>query len=454
MKCSGLFVLLSALFLSQVGFTQSDRPTPDRTQIAVTQAVREGRITDAEKLLTDAVRELEQSDPQSPRLANYLKQLSGFLDRRGRHAEAMALAERASEIERNAYGSSDLRLTPGLTNQAWRAQDAGDNRRAEQLLNQALEIVQANTTNLNSGSNIDLAAIVYGSFANFYISEHRWADAEKMMQEEAKLCNSFQEPYRAGYANCGSLNQRLAQVYRAQGRIAEAEQLHQDNGMPAELDALNKIAEKYEKDGLYPSAEETYNRAITLAEKIEADPKNRYGGLIVREMNSLGKLLEKEGFKDRAERAYLSALEVDEKLAGPERGRTHHAETLNPAYLLDLYRKEDRLKDAESLLQQILAVQERSLGERHRVVVQNLSRLASIYEEYGKKDETKYAQALPLYERALAIQEVNLGPDHPDLLSLLRQYADLLVKLHDEAKAAQVRARMALISTAQQNAHR
>jgi tetratricopeptide (TPR) repeat protein len=171
-------------------------------------------------------------------------------------------------------------------------------------------------------------------------------------------------------------------------------------------------------------------------------------------MNSLGKLLEKEGFKDRAERAYLSALEVDEKLAGPERGRTHHAETLNPAYLLDLYRKEDRLKDAESLLQQILAVQERSLGERHRVVVQNLSRLASIYEEYGKKDETKYAQALPLYERALAIQEVNLGPDHPDLLSLLRQYADLLVKLHDEAKAAQVRARMALISTAQQNAHR
>jgi hypothetical protein len=94
------------------------------------------------------------------------------------------------------------------------------------------------------------------------------------------------------------------------------------------------------------------------------------------------------------------------------------------------------------------------LGERHRVVVQNLSRLAGIYEEEGKKDETKYAQALSLYERALTIQEVNLGPDHPDLLSLLQQYADLLVKLHDEAKAAQVRARMALISTAQQNAHR
>jgi len=54
---------------------------------------------------------------------------------------------------------------------------------------------------------------------------------------------------------------------------------------------LNKTAEKY--DGLYPSAEETYNRAIVLAEKIEADPQNRYGGLIVREMNSLGRLFEK-----------------------------------------------------------------------------------------------------------------------------------------------------------------
>ena len=451
MKCGWLFAPLLALVLSQPSLAQSDHPAPDRTQIAVTQAIREGRITDAEKLLTDAIRELEQSSPQGLRLANYLNELSGSLERRGRHSEALALSDRASEIERNAYGPSDLRLAPKLISQAGLAQAAGDNREAEQRLNQALEIVRANATNLNSSMNIDLAAGVYGSVATFYISEHRWVDAEKMMQEEARLCNFFQEPYRAGYANCGSLNQRLAEVYRAEGRIIEAEQLHQDEMVPAELDALNKIAEKYEKDGLYPSAEETYNRAIALAEKIEADPQNRYGGLIVSEMNSLGQLFEKESFNDRAERAYVSALEVNEKLAGPERGHTAYAVMLNPVLLLELYRKEGRLKDAESLLQQVLAVQEKSLGERHRVVVQNLLKLAGLYQEEGNKDEAKYAQALPLYERALAIQQVNLGPDHPELLPLLQQYAGLLLKIHQDAKAAEVRARIALISTAQQN---
>jgi tetratricopeptide (TPR) repeat protein len=366
----------------------------------------------------------------------------------------MALAERASEIERNAYGPSDLRRTIALRRDAGRAGAAGRNHEAELLLNQALEIVRVNETNLKSSMNIDLAAGVYGSFAGFYISEHRWIDAENMIQEEAKLCKFFPEPFRAGYADCGSLNQSLAQVYRAEGRTAEADQLTQDNLVPAELGALNKIAEKYEKDGLYPSAEDTYNRAIVLAEKIEADPQNHYGGLIVRETNSLGQLFEKEGFNDRAERAYMNAFEANEKLAGPERGHTAHAVMLDPRFLLDLYRKEGRSKDAESLLQRVLAVQEKSLGERHRSVVQTLTKLAGMYEQEGNSDNAKYAQALLLYERIVAIQEVNLGPDHPDLLQPLGHYADLLLKLHQDAKAAVVRARINMISIAQQNARK
>jgi len=135
----------------------------------------------------------------------------------------------------------------------------------------------------------------------------------------------------------------------------------------------------------------------------------------------------------------------------PHQTHTGYALMLNPRYLLDLYRSEGRLKDAESLLQRVLEIQEKSLGERHRVVIQTLTTLAGIYEEEGKNDQVKYAQALPLYERALALQQVNLGPDHPELLGLLGKYADLLRKLHDDAKAAAVRSRMAMISTAQRN---
>ena len=118
---------------------------------------------------------------------------------------------------------------------------------------------------------------------------------------------------------------------------------------------------------------------------------------------------------------------------------------------LSVYRSEARLKDAEPLLQRMLEIQEKSLGERHSAVVQTLTTLAGIYEEGGKNDETKYALALPLYERALAIQQANLGPDHPQLIGTLADYADILRKVHEDTKAAGVEARIDMISRAQQN---
>jgi len=58
------------------------------------------------------------------------------------------------------------------------------------------------------------------------------------------------------------------------------------------------------------------------------------------------------------------------------------------------------MKDTESLLQRVRQIQEKSLGERHRAVVQTIMILAGVYEEEGKKDQSAYAQALPLYEHA------------------------------------------------------
>jgi hypothetical protein len=54
------------------------------------------------------------------------------------------------------------------------------------------------------------------------------------------------------------------------------------------------------------------------------------------------------------------------------------------------------------------------------------------------KEEGKYVEGKPLYERALKIEEANLGPNNRQSLSTLSSYADLLVKLHEDAKAAEV----------------
>ncbi len=51
----------------------------------------------------------------------------------------------------------------------------------------------------------------------------------------------------------------------------------------------------------------------------------------------------------------------------------------------------------------------------------SLSSLAKLYQRQGK-----YAEAQPLFQRALAIREKALGPEHPNVAFMLESYAELL----------------------------
>jgi hypothetical protein len=50
------------------------------------------------------------------------------------------------------------------------------------------------------------------------------------------------------------------------------------------------------------------------------------------------------------------------------------------------------------------------------------------------------SESKPLYERAIKIEEANLGPNNRQSVSTLYSYADLLLKLHEDAKAAELQA--------------
>ncbi len=55
--------------------------------------------------------------------------------------------------------------------------------------------------------------------------------------------------------------------------------------------------------------------------------------------------------------------------------------------------------------------------------------------------QVKYAEAEPLYERALAIREEALGAEHPHVAQSLENYAALLRKTGRDAEAARMEAR-------------
>ena len=82
------------------------------------------------------------------------------------------------------------------------------------------------------------------------------------------------------------------------------------------------------------------------------------------------------------------------------------AQLLNRAgYYLD---DRARYREAEPLYQRALAIREQQLGPEHPDTAQSLNNLAELYRAQGK-----YELAEPLYRRALAIWEQQLGPEHP-----------------------------------------
>src|SRR6202521_4695264 len=94
------------------------------------------------------------------------------------------------------------------------------------------------------------------------------------------------------------------------------------------------------------------------------------------------------------------------------------AEALNKQ-VIELYRA-GKYAEATPLAERALAIREKALGPDHPDVAQSLNNLAELYDNQGRNGETE-----PLYKRALAIREKALGPDHPLVAQSLNNLAGL-----------------------------
>ena len=94
------------------------------------------------------------------------------------------------------------------------------------------------------------------------------------------------------------------------------------------------------------------------------------------------------------------------------------------------------------MLQRALALREQVLGPEHPAVATNLNNLAAVYQAQGR-----YAEAEPLCQRALTIREQQLGRDHPHVAVTLKNYLTLLKAMHREAEVAQLEQRLLAMQT-------
>jgi tetratricopeptide (TPR) repeat protein len=86
--------------------------------------------------------------------------------------------------------------------------------------------------------------------------------------------------------------------------------------------------------------------------------------------------------------------------------------------------------EAVPLAQRVLAIDEKALGPDHPNVATALGNLASLYQAKGD-----YERAEPLYQRALAIYAKALGAEHPAVATSLNNLALLYTAKGDYGRA-------------------
>jgi tetratricopeptide (TPR) repeat protein len=424
-----LLFVLPMILLPSVAQSQESSLARDPVFRSARKAQQEGRIADAEKILNDRIHAIEQTQPNSPELVPYLNLLASIEFMKQQTSDGHAIYERILEIDRSAFGPSDSRSVRDLINVA-STLGPGKNEKQEQLLKQALDLALQNPKPAPA-----MAAEALAHLAQLYQIEQRWYDAEPLAAQGLKICASVS----LLPGPCESLQRTIAEVYRGEGRTVDAGQVdttNMDADFPPELDALNKSAQQYEKDGLYVQAEFTYRQAATY---VDAHPMWNGGkiptdltGMLSVEYNGIGRALEKQGRNDIAEESYKKAIALQEARASEN---PVSVQSFSFSELMNLYRKEGRLKELEPIIQHALELQEKFVGESSTHVARTLVTFADLYNQEGK-----YAEAKPLYERAIKIEEVNFGPNNQRSISTLSSYADLLLKLHEDAKAAELQA--------------
>jgi tetratricopeptide (TPR) repeat protein len=405
---------------------QSCGPPIDPVIIAAARARKEGRKDEASKILWDARKATEQSAPDSPKMALYLRNTAGL-----NGTDAVAALQRATDIDKTAFGPQNCAVAQDLYGLALVYQPNQPSE-AERLLKEVIDMLH------DTPGELGLKSAAFAELAELYRRQERLGEATVLYEQAVKACDAA-NPITG---MCDLFRSTLEDLYLRAGRREDANRLRPGPEDPEawQLSQLDRQGKEYETSGVYVQAEETYRRAIAF---IEQHPEDLFG-ILGLHFDMLGQVLEKQGRDSEAEQAYLRGLDVEENAAGPKPPQSLYIRFLSFSPLMNLYRRKGRLQEMEAIIQHGLDIQDKYLSPQDRGIDYTLNTLGNLYREEGK-----FANAKPVYERMLASEEKDLGLADPGLLPTLTGYADILRGLHDDAGVAEVQARINLLQLIQ-----
>jgi tetratricopeptide (TPR) repeat protein len=248
----------------------------------------------------------------------------------------------------------------------------------------------------------------------------QWEQCQKFLSQ-VQQCGVLIEQYKLQFVETADLLNRAYLYFSEQALYDIAGLLLQQSfAIYKQLDStpldiaigFHNFATHYLELGQYTQAEPLYQRAITIFEQ-QLGPEHPVATM---SLSGLAELYSRQARYTEAESLYHGVLRV--QMNAPELGPEDPTTLNSLSGLAELYYKQGRYTEAEPLCQHVLAIKERVLGSGHLDVASSLDRLADLHLAQGRCTEVE-----PLYQRALAIKQRVLGPEHPKVASSLDSLA-------------------------------
>jgi tetratricopeptide (TPR) repeat protein len=286
----------------------------------------------------------------------------------------------------------------------------------------------------------DLARTLH-QLADLYREEGKLKEAEQLYQRELSLWeNVKEEDYRLDLSRC---LHGLALLYRGWRSYEKAEPLF-TRAIPIRLNLLGEndlhtawlqgdLGEFYCSMQRYDEGRPLLERAIEVIKAApNGGPEHPLVGLYLRDLGGYCKRDEPE----EAEKLLAQAVEIQKKVYGSN--HLHVAKTIY--FFAELYQRERRYSEAEDAYLKALDIMSRSIPDNHHDYAMVLNSLTLYYHERRRFEDAEAG-----YKRVLQIRIELFGPSHISVATTLDNYARLLEETDRQTEAQELASRAAVI---------
>ena len=352
---------------------------------------------------------------------------------KGRYTNATATAKAAYDLSMSAFGPNHINTADSMLKLGIVYETLGDLKSAKDYMLRAKTILEDKL-----GPNHEDVAVVLTNLANVYFEENEVEMSEKYHLRALQIRKDSMGERDVAVAqsqyNLAVLYDDILDYEKAVKYYESAINIWNSTlgaAHPYVANALNNLANVYMAMDKMDLAEELHNHSLAIR-------KILYGNVhaeVARSLINLGALHVKQNNYDKAKPYYKEAVSVAEKLFGP----THPQVAMLLYSLANIYHIQGRMDRNQ---EEELAVKKVNFNPAQTGKFNTVDQLNSKISNLHKSSETYFAQALPLYERALKILDNTIGTDHPAMSAMISELALLYKSIGRNFDAEQMQARI------------